>query len=534
MADDENHEQKPSKPLAPSKRPVITPPPQPFTEAFFNGGTGFMGLSPGPMTLVSNYFSGTDDFKSFSQLLAGAMASPAAVSSQRLSSTLPTAAEDQGDVNHAEDGVEGGLRFKQNKPAGLVITQPVPQPFYEMPQGLLSPASLLESPGFSVFSPGAQGPFGMTHQQALAQVTAQAAQAHSHSQIHAESSLTPPSSLALVSSFTANTDQEVPTSLQDSNVTMKQPSDVSQSNQRSQSASLNVDRPADDGYNWRKYGQKQVKGSEFPRSYYKCTHPGCPVKKKVERSLDGQVTEIIYKGQHNHQTQLNKRAKGSGSLSGTSNNQGIYESTSQLQSGNMSIIEVGTSGYSMSKKDQESSLATAERISRTSDSDVAGDNETGADKKDEDEPDSKRQNSEIRVSDPSSSHRTVTEPRIILQTRSEVDLLDDGYRWRKYGQKVVKGNPYPRSYYKCTTPGCNVRKHVERASTDPKAVITTYEGKHNHDVPASKTSSHNTANTDTSKGRTHNIATDNRGINNSTNSRQQEVARLRLKEEDVT
>lgn len=50
-----------------------------------------------------------------------------------------------------------------------------------------------------------------------------------------------------------------------------------------------------------------------------------------------------------------------------------------------------------------------------------------------------------------------------------------------------------RSYYKCTTAGCNVRKHVERASTDPKAVITTYEGKHNHDVPAARHSSHNTA-----------------------------------------
>ncbi|CAK8532196.1 unnamed protein product [Lathyrus sativus] len=54
--------------------------------------------------------------------------------------------------------------------------------------------------------------------------------------------------------------------------------------------------PSEDGYNWRKYGQKQVKGSEFPRSYYKCTHSNCPVKKKVERSHEGHITEIIYKG----------------------------------------------------------------------------------------------------------------------------------------------------------------------------------------------------------------------------------------------
>lgn len=35
-----------------------------------------------------------------------------------------------------------------------------------------------------------------------------------------------------------------------------------------------------------------------------------------------------------------------------------------------------------------------------------------------------------------------------------------------------------------------VRKHVERASHDLKSVITTYEGKHNHDVPAARNSSH--------------------------------------------
>lgn len=62
----------------------------------------------------------------------------------------------------------------------------------------------------------------------------------------------------------------------------------------------NGPQSSNDGYNWRKYGQKHVKGSEFPRSYYKCTHPNCEVKKLFERSHDGQITEIIYKGTHDH------------------------------------------------------------------------------------------------------------------------------------------------------------------------------------------------------------------------------------------
>lgn len=43
-----------------------------------------------------------------------------------------------------------------------------------------------------------------------------------------------------------------------------------------------------------------------------------------------------------------------------------------------------------------------------------------------------------------SGSRTVREPRVVVQTTSEIDILDDGFRWRKYGQKVVKGNPNAR------------------------------------------------------------------------------------------
>lgn len=35
--------------------------------------------------------------------------------------------------------------------------------------------------------------------------------------------------------------------------------------------------------------------------------------------------------------------------------------------------------------------------------------------------------------------------------------------------------------------GCPARKHVEKDSTDEKAVIVNYEGKHNHDLPPPKT-----------------------------------------------
>ncbi|XP_047082663.1 probable WRKY transcription factor 57 [Lolium rigidum] len=70
--------------------------------------------------------------------------------------------------------------------------------------------------------------------------------------------------------------------------------------------------------------------------------------------------------------------------------------------------------------------------------------------------------------------------RFAFMTKSEIDHLEDGYRWRKYGQKAVKNSPYPRSYYRCTNSKCTVKKRVERSSDDPSVVITTYEGQHCH------------------------------------------------------
>ncbi|KAK3183832.1 hypothetical protein Dsin_031118 [Dipteronia sinensis] len=76
--------------------------------------------------------------------------------------------------------------------------------------------------------------------------------------------------------------------------------------------------------------------------------------------------------------------------------------------------------------------------------------------------------------------KKVRKPKFAFQTRSQVDILDDGYRWRKYGQKAVKNNKFPRSYYRCTHQGCNVKKQVQRLTKDEGVVLTTYEGMHTH------------------------------------------------------
>ncbi|KAK8566502.1 hypothetical protein V6N13_002208 [Hibiscus sabdariffa] len=61
------------------------------------------------------------------------------------------------------------------------------------------------------------------------------------------------------------------------------------------------------------------------------------------------------------------------------------------------------------------------------------------------------------------------------------DIPSDDYTWRKYGQKRIKGSPYPRGYYKCSAVrGCPARKHVERDPDDPSMLIVTYDWEHRH------------------------------------------------------
>ncbi|KAJ6402525.1 hypothetical protein OIU84_014594 [Salix udensis] len=268
-----------------------------------------------------------------------------------------------------------------------------------------------------------QSPFGMSHQQALAQVTAQAA-LHAQSQMHMQAQYQPSTVttakdlLTQYPSFNPGEalqqKQQMPPSTSDAQNSMVEAAEFSHSERKYQPPPAG-DKPTDDGYNWRKYGQKCIKGSEYPRSYYKCTHLNCSVKKKVERSSDGQITEIIYKGQHNHdRAQVNKLSKD------------------------------GDDSNGITRKDQESTKADHSEPPGSSDNEEAGNAAVQDEERGDDEPIPKRRQMDVVTSEVTLPHKTVTEPKIIVQTRSEVDLLDDGYRWRKYGQKVVKGNPHPR------------------------------------------------------------------------------------------
>ncbi|KAH9608545.1 hypothetical protein KSS87_003482 [Heliosperma pusillum] len=66
----------------------------------------------------------------------------------------------------------------------------------------------------------------------------------------------------------------------------------------------------------------------------------------------------------------------------------------------------------------------------------------------------------------------------------------DKWNWRKYGEKVIKGSPYPRSYYRCSSNagGCLARKQVEQSCTHPGKFLITYIDDHTHPYPSHRPS----------------------------------------------
>ncbi|KAJ4891661.1 putative WRKY transcription factor 35 [Raphanus sativus] len=75
-----------------------------------------------------------------------------------------------------------------------------------------------------------------------------------------------------------------------------------------------------------------------------------------------------------------------------------------------------------------------------------------------------------------------------MNSRSSGEVVpSDLWAWRKYGQKPIKGSPYPRGYYRCSSSkGCPARKQVERSRTDPNMLVITYTSEHNHPWPTQR------------------------------------------------
>lgn len=137
-----------------AKRPSISLPARSTVESLFRGGVA--EASPGPMTLVSSFFAEDpeSECRSFSQLLAGAMASPAAMTAPRRflaegedATAVRTSVEAAlADVRRKErgEGEQGGasLNLGHSRPMNLLVAQ---SPYFTVPAGL-SPGGLLDSP----------------------------------------------------------------------------------------------------------------------------------------------------------------------------------------------------------------------------------------------------------------------------------------------------------------------------------------------------------------------------------------------------
>ncbi|KAL5581707.1 hypothetical protein UlMin_014149 [Ulmus minor] len=267
-----------------------------------------------------------------------------------------------------------------------------------------------------------------------------------------------------------------------------------QSGQEGSTPSIIREKVSLDGYNWRKYGQKLVKGNEYVRSYYKCTHPNCLVKKQLECSHDGTILDIVYFGQHDHpKTQRSIPVAVGFALSIVEERQ---KEVSLSSAEDMVIDEHGK------PPTQADSVDTPQISNVTAIDSLRGplpqSNKIKDEANSDADPDSKRQKRDKHDQKSTTVDKPTSESRHVVQTLSELDVVNDGFRWRKYGQKLVKGNPNPRSYYRCSNSGCPVKKHVERASHDPKVVIATYEGQHNHVTPAARFVTQNVSETSAS------------------------------------
>ncbi|KAL5204894.1 hypothetical protein ABZP36_009765 [Zizania latifolia] len=178
--------------------------------------------------------------------------------------------------------------------------------------------------------------------------------------------------------------------------------------------------PADDGFSWRKYGQRDIP-FKYPIGCFRCTYRnthGCGATKQVQRTDgDPSLFNVAYLGEHTCRDNAHSDSQGS-------------------------------SRHAASSDKQEPSTTTYDRPDHTQHRDSA----------------------------------LMMQPNLsTVVYRQVVNPLDDGFKWRKYGKKDLFGHTYPRSYFRCVyrnTHGCTATKKVQRTNGDPSLFSVEYHGKH--------------------------------------------------------
>lgn len=71
---------------------------------------------------------------------------------------------------------------------------------------------------------------------------------------------------------------------------------------KTEDSRVEISGTLDDGFAWRKYGQKEILNSKSPRCYFRCTHKpahGCKAQRQVQKLEDGSdMFHITYFGHH--------------------------------------------------------------------------------------------------------------------------------------------------------------------------------------------------------------------------------------------
>ncbi|XP_054821947.1 probable WRKY transcription factor 32 isoform X2 [Prosopis cineraria] len=198
---------------------------------------------------------------------------------------------------------------------------------------------------------------------------------------------------------------------------------------------------ASDGYNWRKYGQKQVKSPTGSRSYYRCTHSGCCVKKIEFCNHSGLMIEIIYKGQHSHEPL--RKTNTTGEIKFMPSDEPTVEA-------NLPEQPIGV------LKDADPSSSTKEPLQDLPcNADKKRQNSSGLSENGKiilkvehiDEPELKRRVKNGDLTDLDLHVEPGKKSKFVVHAAGDVEISGDGYRWRKYGQKMVRGNSHPRGRY---------------------------------------------------------------------------------------